>query len=683
MVNKLTKLILFIPVILVALSMSVSSVSASPFVYSNDTFTYVIPSSWSASPGGTLSSGNYTMSSFSNNNYMNRTIIMPDGYTGTVHISIDIYAYEQRVTNNVISLSVKVINSSGTYELWGDYQTLWASHTYTFNPPKTYEFPYDPTLCVFQLHYYYQETPNVVKFSVDNCVISFDGNPTVIENSDFTATADGWTGGSVSSGIYTTTQSTATTHTVTKQLSLAGTFPTGQDYPLVVYLQVIGTSTTSTTRTWETAVSIVNSSGTYKVFNHTVTAAKITTDDYVSFWVYYDPLGTNITITQTANGAINGQSVGLDNFHYAMVLPSYYYNVTIYNEDTMAKFTKSGTLLYMTSLTGGSINYQLLSITTYQEDGGGWFLWFTPSQPEGLFIRVYNSSNTASYYERKIFVDSPVANVSFVLTNTVNMVIGITFTIYDVSNYWIASSNITGKATQIINGITYTIDEAQLDITQNLLLYLTYGQYYYLSLSNPITNYTYTYGIFYATSSSIVLVISQSPFAGGSPADICTWNVTNADNLLNITADFGGAVSPEIKIYNESLLLEATYTFTGVEYVSISYPGDSNQSYSVKLTIPEYGWIQSRIAAANPASGFIVGFPLLASLDATTVMLAFITAISFVWTPKYKGMGAVITVGLAGLFVYLRWIIIPITIITLWLVLALIYALEHREGEDQ
>jgi len=228
-----------------------------------------------------------------------------------------------------------------------------------------------------------------------------------------------------------------------------------------------------------------------------------------------------------------------------MILPPSYYNVTIYNEDTMAKFTKSGTLLYMTSLTGGSINYQLLSITTYQEDGGGWFLWLSPTQPDALSIRVYNSSNTASYYERKIFVDSPVANVSFVLTNTVNMVIGITFTIYDVSNYWIASSNITGKATQIINGITYTIDEAQLDITQNLLLYLTYGQYYYLSLSNPATNYTYTYGIFYATSSSIVLVISQSPFAGGSPADICDWNVTNADNLLNITADFGGAVSPE------------------------------------------------------------------------------------------------------------------------------------------
>jgi hypothetical protein len=365
-----------------------------------------------------------------------------------------------------------------------------------------------------------------------------------------------------------------------------------------------------------------------------------------------------------------------------MVLPSYYYNVTLYDETTMEKFAKSGTLLYMANIIGGNVNYQLLVVNTYITENIGWFLWISPYQPDTLSIRVYNASDTTSYYDRHVFVSAATGSVSFLLTNTVNMVIGITFTIYDVSNYWSAASNVTGKATQIIAGTSYTVDEAQLDIAQNILLYLTYGQYYYLTLYNPATDYTYTYGIFYSTSSTIVLVISQSPVSGTSPAEICTWNVTNAGNLLNITADFGGAVSPEIKIYNESLLLEATYTFSSVESVSISYAGNSSLAYSVKLTIADYGWVQSRIAAANPASGYIVGFPLLASLDASTVMLAFITAISFVWTPKYKGMGAVITVGLAGLFIYFRWIVIPVVVITLWFVLAIIYAIEHREGED-
>ncbi len=681
MVNKIQKFFLLVPIMIftILFAISLPSVSATSFVYHNDTFSYVIPSYWNASPAGSLSSGKYTITSLTNNNYMNYTILMPPGYSGNVNLTIDIAVTEQRANANTITLTVNIINSTGTYELWTETQVFGAGHTYTFDPPDTYSFPYDPTLCVFQIYFYYQYTPNVVSFTVDDCITYFDGNPIVIEDSLFTSTTDGWYGGSISSGIYKTPTVSTTTCTITKQLPLTGVLPSGQNY-LIVCLQVISSGTYGGSRDWDTTVNIVNSTGTYKVYNHTFSGGTFSADDYVSFWVYYDPVGTNVTITQTVNSATL-QSVGVDNFHYAVPL-LYGYNVTAIDEDQFTAFLVSNTTGWVASVISGTITYYPVPTSAFVSSGLGWFILLTPYEAESLIFRVANTSASTQFYERHIFTNAPIENVTFILTNKINQVITVSFTLYDLTNYWVSSSNITARATRSFGGVTYTIDEGQIDITQSVAFSLIYGQQYYLTLYNPVTVYSYVYGLFYSTTSSVVLVLSQSPMAGTSPSDICTWNVTNAGNLLNITADFGGAVNPEIKIYNESLLLEATYSFTSVESVTISYSGNSSKSYSVKLTIADYGWVESRIASANPSTGYILNLPLLGVVDPSTLVLSFITAISFIWTPKYKGIGAVITVGMAALFIYFRWLVIPVVIITLWFLMAIIYAVTRHEGED-
>jgi hypothetical protein len=157
------------------------------------------------------------------------------------------------------------------------------------------------------------------------------------------------------------------------------------------------------------------------------------------------------------------------------------------------------------------------------------------------------------------------------------------------------------------------------------------------------------------------------------------WTASQSNGVLNVTGTLPVSNTVTINIYNQSLVLVNTQIESNVLGFTYLYTTPSNQTYTVQVNVGTYSETQ---AVAPSTSNTKLAFPLLNDLNGQIFCGALVIGISFLFTPRHKGMGAVVTTALAALFVYLGWWGISTVVVSAFLVLAVLYAATQR-GETE
>ena len=601
--------------------------------------------------GGSISSGVYQVSGSSDQYLLTKTI---PGGLNLSQIRVSLYMYAETSTPPV-DLVFRVVNSSGSFALASQRGNPSASITWNNT------IPYDPagfTLTVYAGKSGY----GTLTVKVDNFYLYIYGERFAFYDFGNSSQATHWSGGSISSGVYTSNALNELNfnniyYNSYNKYILAGKF---------TYSFAASTSRVVTVNIGNTQIyTATGTSGSFSNWNR---------------WVILQ--GINPYIYTTQSGALTSQTLTIDDIAIIrLVDPPFTVNL---KDETTKNYYYNASLTYTYyayTNTGSYTTYPITSLITE---------FNFPPPPEGDILVQYGSQG----YIRKIINPNRVQDYYLCpIENVMQVQVAIT----DYTGLWgplqktrINLYDQTG---------TYKICDAWVDVGYKAIIYPAYLGQYRMIIQSAYA--TYTVGLYYALSNTLSVAINFAPSGSGVEVNATrldwntirviyndpqslTYNVTvNITNLFGMEfintvsnstaiwdiANFTNIVPVRVNVsaWVATNLNSTPQLKTWIIYIPISNMTNTNGSYIYNYTI-------TPIAPPFDLTLQIAGFPVMPILILFTTLF-----IVFQFPSPYLRYAILFFGGIAFFLAYSNWLpTIPQLGWTAIGVICVIYALIMR-----